>query len=92
MVCKRKNKRIIASKKGMKCKNTYSVEGLRHKLLSVAYFNNIGYKDEFMNEKSKLLVKIEEISLWNKRMCHVIFDTLVMIRVCARSWSTKLWP
>ena len=31
------------------------VEGLKYNLLSMAHFNNIGFKVEFMNGKAKLL-------------------------------------
>ena len=35
--------------------NAYWIEGLKHNLLSVAQFNNVGFKVEFINVKAKLL-------------------------------------
>ena len=37
------------------CDNDYWVEGLKNNLLSVAQLNNIGFKEEFMDGKDKLL-------------------------------------
>lgn len=47
--CYVKGKGCIVLTDGIRCYNSYWVEGLRHNFLSVAQLTNIGFKVEFMN-------------------------------------------
>ena len=53
--CCIKGKGYISLTNGLRCDNSYWVEGLEHNLLSVAQFNNIGFKVEIMNGNANLL-------------------------------------
>ena len=53
--CCIKGKGQISLTSKLRCENAYCVEGLKHNLLSVAQLNNIGFKVEFMNGKTRLL-------------------------------------
>ena len=53
--CCIKGKGFISLTNELVCDNSYWVEGLKHNLLSVTQLNSIGFKEEFMNGKAKLL-------------------------------------
>ena len=53
--CCIRGKGHILSTNELVCDNAYWVEGLKNNLLSVAQLNNIGFKVEFMNGKTRLL-------------------------------------
>ena len=53
--CCIKGKGCISLTNELRCDNAYWVEGIKHSLPSVAQLNNIGFKVEFVNEKTKLL-------------------------------------
>ena len=53
--CCIKGKGCISLTNELRCDNYYWVEGLKHNPLSVAQLNNIGFKEEFMDENAKLL-------------------------------------
>ena len=54
-LCLIKGKGRILLPNGIKCENSYWMEGLRHNLLSVAQLNNVGFQVEFLNKKVRLL-------------------------------------